>query len=75
MNAGAEITPKEKAPASSVEKSVSSSIEIVEAQGFSEKATKKLVRKIDWHLIPFLSLIYLYCNILKKTIGRLYSLI
>ena len=40
--------------------SASNSIDITEAQGFDEKATKKLIRRIDWHLIPFLSLIYLY---------------
>lgn len=34
----------------------------VEAQGFTsfdEPATKKLLRKIDWHILPFMSLIYL----------------
>lgn len=66
MDARVEITTQGKAPSRSVEKSVSSSIEIVEAQGFDEKATKKLVRKIDWHLIPFLSLIYLYYNTLES---------
>lgn len=30
-----------------------------ELQGWDEKATKKLLRKLDWHLIPFMSLIYL----------------
>ena len=39
--------------------SVSNSVDIVEAQGFDEKATKNLIRRLDWHLIPFLSLIYL----------------
>lgn len=39
--------------------SASNSVEYVEAQGFDEKATKKMIRRIDWHLIPFLSLIYL----------------
>jgi hypothetical protein len=38
------------------------SVDNVESQGFDEKATKKLIRKLDWHLIPFLSLIYLYVN-------------
>lgn len=32
----------------------------VETQGFDGPATKKLLRKLDWHLIPFMSLIYLY---------------
>jgi hypothetical protein len=31
----------------------------VETQGFDEPATKKLLRKLDWHIIPFMSLIYL----------------
>jgi hypothetical protein len=31
----------------------------VELQGFDEGATKKLLRKLDWHIIPFMSLIYL----------------
>jgi hypothetical protein len=34
-------------------------LDLAETQGFDEKATKRLLRKIDWHLIPFLSLIYL----------------
>lgn len=35
------------------------SIDDVEPQGFDATATKKLLRKLDWHLIPFMSLIYL----------------
>lgn len=35
------------------------STEHVESQGFDAAATKKLLRKLDWHLIPFMSLIYL----------------
>lgn len=31
----------------------------VESQGFDQAATKKLLRKLDWHIIPFMSLIYL----------------
>lgn len=31
----------------------------VETQGFDQAATKRLLRKMDWHLIPFMSLIYL----------------
>jgi len=31
----------------------------VELQGYDEHATKKLLRKLDWHIIPFMSLIYL----------------
>ena len=39
--------------------SVDTSIDDVEPQGFDAAATKKLLRKLDWHLIPFMSLIYL----------------
>lgn len=27
--------------------------------GFDAVATKKLLRKLDWHLVPFLALLYL----------------
>jgi hypothetical protein len=43
-----------------VENGSSLSVNNIESQGFDEKATKTLIRKLDWHLIPFLSLIYLY---------------
>jgi hypothetical protein len=35
------------------------SIEVAESQPFDQNATKKLLRKLDWHIIPFMSLIYL----------------
>lgn len=50
------ITPLEQ----SREFASSNSISLIEAEGFDLRATKALVRKLDWHLIPFLSLIYLY---------------
>ncbi len=28
--------------------------------GFDQNMTKKLLRKLDWHLVPFLALLYLY---------------
>lgn len=31
----------------------------IEPQGFDGLATKRLLSKLDWHLIPFMSLIYL----------------
>lgn len=31
----------------------------IEPQGWDAQATKKLLRKLDWHIIPFMSLIYL----------------
>jgi hypothetical protein len=30
-----------------------------ELQGWDAQNTKKLLRKLDWHIIPFMSLIYL----------------
>jgi hypothetical protein len=39
----------------------------VETQGFDASATKKLLRKLDWHIIPFMSLIYLYVSNLSDT--------
>ncbi|KAF1954542.1 high-affinity nicotinic acid transporter [Byssothecium circinans] len=42
----------------------------VETQGFDAKATKKLLRKIDWHIIPFMSLIYLLCFLDRTNIGN-----
>jgi len=32
----------------------------IETQGYSAVSTKTLLRKLDWHIIPFMSLIYLY---------------
>ncbi len=40
-------------------------VQIVESQGFDEARTKKLLRKLDWHIIPFMSLIYLYAALLR----------
>lgn len=34
-------------------------IDITEAAGYDHKATRNLLRKLDWHIIPFMSLIYL----------------
>jgi len=38
-----------------------SSLDVVEIEvaGWDEKSTKRLLRKLDWHIIPFMSLIYL----------------
>jgi hypothetical protein len=30
-----------------------------EAQGWDGTATKRLLSKLDWHILPFMSLIYL----------------
>lgn len=49
---GDEVVKSEK-------KSDNVSLHVAEAQGFDEKETFRLLRKLDWHLIPFMSLIYL----------------
>lgn len=38
--------------------------------GFDEKMTKKLVRKIDIYLVPFLSLLYLLSYLDRTNIGN-----
>jgi len=35
------------------------SLESSDGACFDEKRTKKLLRKLDWHLVPFLALLYL----------------
>ncbi|KAK6075177.1 high-affinity nicotinic acid transporter [Seiridium cupressi] len=42
----------------------------IERHGFDESATKKLVRKIDWVLIPFLALLYLLSFLDRTNIGN-----
>jgi len=42
-----------------VELGSSSPPEYNEAPEFDERRTKTLLRKLDWHLVPFLSLLYL----------------
>jgi hypothetical protein len=39
--------------------SASDDVDYAEAQGWDEHATKRLLRRLDWHIIPFMSLIYL----------------
>jgi hypothetical protein len=41
----------------------SSSTDTPQSQPFDQAATKRLLRKLDWHLIPFLALIYLYVDV------------
>ncbi|EON63154.1 hypothetical protein W97_02381 [Coniosporium apollinis CBS 100218] len=38
--------------------------------GFDEKATKRLVRKIDWVLLPFLALLFLLSFLDRTNIGN-----
>lgn len=57
---------KEKAALEPTDISATASVvEINEAVGYDRSATKKLLRKLDWHIIPFMSLIYLL--VLRKT--------
>lgn len=39
--------------------SIDITTQVDEAQGYDQKATKALLRKLDWNIIPFMSLIYL----------------
>lgn len=51
---------KEKSALEPTDISASASVvEINEAVAYDRSATKKLLRKLDWHIIPFMSLIYL----------------
>jgi MFS family permease len=42
----------------------------VESAGWDEASTKKLIRKIDWVLIPFLSFLYLLSFLDRSNIGN-----
>ncbi|KAG0649409.1 MFS transporter prlL [Hyphodiscus hymeniophilus] len=41
-----------------------------QSQPFDEAATKRLLRKLDWHLIPFFALIYLLCFLDRTNVGN-----
>ncbi|KAK5561055.1 hypothetical protein LTR46_001365 [Exophiala xenobiotica] len=41
-----------------------------EAVGFDKKATKRLTRKMDWALLPFLALLYLLSFLDRTNIGN-----
>lgn len=38
--------------------------------GYDEKATKRLIRKIDWMTLPFLALLYLLSFLDRTNIGN-----
>ena len=40
-----------------------------ESNEFDAQGTKRLLRKLDWHLIPFLSLIYLLVDMTGNARG------
>lgn len=39
------------------------SLECGEAGTYDGAATTRLLRKLDWHIVPFLSLLYLYATL------------
>jgi hypothetical protein len=43
-----------------------SSTDIPQSLPFDHAATKRLLRKLDYHLIPFLALIYLQASSLRR---------
>lgn len=42
----------------------------IEAAGFDAAGTKKLLRKIDWTLVPFLAFLYLLSFLDRTNIGN-----
>ncbi|KAF8544935.1 major facilitator superfamily domain-containing protein [Trichophaea hybrida] len=46
------------------------SLELTESAGFDEKRTKALLRRLDWHLVPFLALLYLLSFLDRSNIGN-----
>ena len=55
---------------STVEMIESLSNESSESLGYDEKATKRLVRKVDLRLLPFLALLYLLSFLDRTNIGN-----
>lgn len=49
-------------------------INITETAGYDDRATKKLLRRLDWHIIPFMSLIYLFVPCLR-TLIKVYTVL
>lgn len=61
-----DVTPPDKQDVMMVESASGSETDL----GFDEKMTKKLVRKIDVYLVPFLSLLYLLSYLDRTNIGN-----
>ncbi|KAK5659061.1 hypothetical protein OQA88_1148 [Cercophora sp. LCS_1] len=63
---------EKKANLPTEETSAAASIVVVDAeiQGWDEKTTKRLLWRLDWHIIPFMSLIYLLCFLDRTNIGN-----
>lgn len=59
-NSDLSVDATQKREVHEYEDSAPTSTEYAEAPQFDQKRTKKLLRKLDWHLVPFLALLYLY---------------
>ncbi len=68
MDPSATTLPVEGADAVPTKEKGSStpSLHVAEVDVFDEKDTKRLLRKLDWHLLPYMSLIYLYVNLIEE---------
>jgi Major Facilitator Superfamily len=70
------VTSEKVEGAKMPEKQEESEFEVIESSsnsrelGYDEKQTKKLVRKIDWSLLPFLALLYLLSFLDRTNIGN-----
>lgn len=54
---------KANLPAEETSATASVIVADVELQGWDQKATKRLLWRLDWHIIPFMSLIYLWVSV------------
>lgn len=54
-----EVDQRQKTDAKHVELETHSPAEYRDAPNFDQARTKKLLRKLDFHLVPFLALLYL----------------
>ncbi|KAG5765319.1 hypothetical protein H9Q72_006616 [Fusarium xylarioides] len=52
------------------EKTDNAKVSLAEGAGFTEADTKRLIRKIDWSIIPFVSLLYLLSFLDRTNIGN-----
>ncbi|EXM09654.1 major facilitator superfamily domain-containing protein [Fusarium oxysporum II5] len=60
----------DKASVNIAEKTDNAKLSLAEGAGFSEADTKRLIRKIDWSIIPFVSLLYLLSFLDRTNIGN-----
>lgn len=54
-----EVYTPEKQKSLADDSTTPSTLESAEGPVFDQTRTKKLLRKLDWHLVPFLALLYL----------------